>query len=369
MLERKIPWVKKSSGQMVGKTSKKGWRNIKLSDELANLSNKEHMKELSARVDTLFTEDARGGSKGVSKEIEKAVKLQNSKGKTAVSPSEAILLQRRLLSAAKGPVKRRTNQKKALCDVWGENPKASKLKLLPSTVLRRESLAPAVIPANPALSVNPTEEKLNALILAEAAKELESMKPSKPKIQPETTVSTEDVTNPVESPKDESIAEPSSTERKTRAQKLKEKRHKQMLKEHEQRRKEKEARRALHDKAARLEAEAEQAARRGQRLKTKVRRVIQEATGTMTIRRGAGGRLGIMKESVPTEIATSLRRIVPAGNPVLERRASLLKRRMIEQVPEINAEYKEKVRFAKLNAGKTRKLLDSDTKERCVLLG
>ena len=89
----------------------------------------------------------------------------------------------------------------------------------------------------------------------------------------------------------------------------------------------------------------------------------------MTIRRGAGGRLGIMKESVPTEIATSLRRIVPAGNPVLERRASLLKRRMIEQVPEINAEYKEKVRFAKLNAGKTRKLLDSDAKERCVLLG
>ena len=54
---------------------------------------------------------------------------------------------------------------------------------------------------------------------------------------------------------------------------------------------------------------------------------------------------------------------------VLERRGSLLKRRLIEQVPETNAEYKEKVKFAKLDAVKAVKMMDRAARARCVLLG
>ena len=350
---------------MVGKTSKKGWRNIKLTEELSTLAELDHSKELSAKVDTLFTEDSVGGSKGVSKQIGKTVQLQNSKGKAAVSNSEAILLQRKLVRAGKPVARPHPKPKQVLSDIWGETPDLQKLKLLPSTVLRRESLAPAVVPAISALSVNPSEDNFNQMLLAEAKKEFDSAKPSKPKIQfVAADQNTEETVAPVEEP-----AEVPSSDRKTKAQKLKEKRHKQMLREHERRRMEKEARKALQNKVALKEAETLHAQQRQQRLKTAVRRVIEEATGNVSILHGAGGRLALSKDQFPTEIAASLRRIVPVGNPVLERRASLLKRRMIEQVPEINAEYKEKVRFAKHNAGKARKLLDSDTKERCVLLG
>jgi hypothetical protein len=207
------------------------------------------------------------------------------------------------------------------------------------------------------------------MILAEAKKEMEALEAAKLKaasrVQPAAKAENAEETAPV-TPE---LATVQLSERKTKAQKLKEQKHKQMLKEHEQKRKEKEARKAMMNKSALKAMEEEHAKRQEQRLSTKVRRIIDEASGKITLARGAGGRLIASKEEVPLEIASSMRRIVPVGDPILERRASLLRRRMIEQVPVLNAEYKEKLRFARLTSAKSRKIMDSDTKARCVLLG
>lgn len=354
---------------MVGKTSKKGWRNIKLTEELSTLAHNEQSAELGAKVDTLFIEDTTGSSKGVSKVVEKVVKLQNAKGKTAVSLSEAQLLNRTIAKAGKRPQQPKSQKKGKLCDLWASDESSKKMKLLPSSVVRRESFVPAVVPAGPGLSVNPSEEQFNAMLIEEAQKEIALTTPAKPR-----TVPAAESASQIEQPETATAAEQGIligskvTERKKKAQKLKERKHKQMLREHEQRRQEKEARKALMNKVALREAEAERELRRGQRFTTRVQRVLEEAAGKVTIRRGAGGRLAPVKEQIPTEISSSLRRVLP-GDAVMDRRASLLKRRLIEQVPEINAEYKEKIRYAKHVSGKSRKLVDSDAKARCVLLG
>lgn len=93
-----------------------------------------------------------------------------------------------------------------------------------------------------------------------------------------------------------------------------------MLKEHENKRKEKANRRAMHDTAARQAKAEEHARRRAAKLQTKVKRIVDEASGKFTLARGAGGRILKTSEMVPTEIAGSLRRIVPLGDAVLERR-------------------------------------------------
>ena len=351
---------------MVGKTSKKGWRNIKLTEELSTLAQREHAAELDSKVDTLFTEDASGSSKGVSKVVEKVVKLQNGKGKTAVSLSESALLQKTIARIGKGKPQAKPQRGGKLCDLWETASSSQKLKLLPSSVLRRESFVPAVVPAGAALSVNPPEEKFNEMLIEEAQKELKAATPARARVVPSPQeVQTEPTVTPTQ---EEPFVGSKVFERKPKAQKLKEQRHKQMLREHEQKRLAKEARKALMNKAALRQAEEERELKRGQRFRTRVQRVIEEASGIVKIPRGAGGRVVQVKEHIPTEISSSLRRIVP-GDAVMDRRSSLLKRRLIEQVPEINAEYKEKIRFAKYMSSKARKLVDSDAKARCVLLG
>ena len=354
---------------MVGKSSKKGWRGIKLAPELEALQQNEIASELGNRVDTLFTDDPIGKNQGVSKQVEKLVKLQNKKGKSPISASEELLLKKAIAKVGKGNKVPLQSKNQKIVDVWADSQPISKVKNVVSSVIRRESVAPSVVLPTPSLSINPAKEDFETMILAEAKKEMEALEAAKLKaasrIQPaEKSANTEEPISVAPEP-----AVVSLTDRKTKAQKLTEQKHKQMLKEHEQKRKEKEARKALMNKSAQKALEEELAKRREQRLATKVRRIIDEASGKVTLARGAGGRLIASKEEVPLEIASSLRRIVPVGDPVLERRASLLRRRMIEQVPVINAEYKEKLRFAKLTAAKARKIMDSDTKARCVLLG
>ena len=348
----------------MGKTSKKGWRNIKLVEELGAMANKEDDAELSSRVDSLFTVDASGSKKGISKDLLREIALHNKNSKPAAALSELPLVERALKKVNK-PL-RRNPKKASLCDLWGDDASKSSRKIaLPGSVLRRESFAPAVIPTSGALSVNPLKSDLEELIV-EAAEKLTAKKEgaiktvssAEPLIASQTTPASQ-----------EPISEKVSDGRKTKAQKLKENAHKQLMKEHEIRRKEKEMRRLEHDKSGRIAKQEALEKRRAQKLKTTAQRIVSEAAGEYTLPRGAGGRLVAAEESVPTEIASSLRRIVPLGNPVLERRASLLKRRMIEQVPEINNEYKEKVRFARLDAKKAVKLLDKEARDRCVLLG
>ena len=350
---------------MVAKTSKKGWRNIKLHEELSNLHDNQLSAELSNKVDTLFTEDSHGGAKGVSKSILKEVKLQNKEGKVSTTSSEAALFSRALSNAG---VRKNANKRPAkvpIADLWADAPTKKLKTLLPGTVIRRESFAPAVLPAAATLSVNPSKAEFESMLIAEAEKEVAAS--SKKSVAQPVSVH---ATKPSSSAEvaSEPAPENKATDRKSRAQKLKEQKHKQMLREHELRREEKRARRAEQDKAARQARAEEQAARQAQRLSTKAKRIVAEAAGQYTLARGAGGRMVAAKEQVPVEIAASLRRVVPLGDPVMERRASLLKRRMIEQVPEINAEYREKLRFAKLDAAKSRKLMDKDARARCVLL-
>jgi hypothetical protein len=349
---------------MVGKTSKKGWRNIKLTDTLETMASNEARKELDERVDTLFVEDSSGGSKGVSKRILQEIKLRGNSEKASVSASELHLLQKAISKTQNGVKKQQHVKKAALRDVWGDDLGDKRLKtLLPGTVLRRESLAPAVVPAPSTFSVNPSKDDFEAMLVAEAEKEELKKAPKK------RTAAVTFVPPSAGTESSEVLpAENKVTERKTRAQKLKEKRHQQMLREHEIKRQEKQARKALQDKTTRKALEEEQARRREARLLTQARRVVAEASGKFTLARGAGGRLAETPESIPVEIAGSLRRIVPVGDPVSERRASLLKRRVIEQVPEMNAEYREKLRFARLDASKARKMIDKDASNRCVLL-
>jgi hypothetical protein len=232
-------------------------------------------------------------------------------------------------------------------------------------VLRRESFAPAVTPAASVLSVNPKKEQFEEMIVSKAEElATSSEKKSVTNIIPEIPVLI-DTTTPVSEPAPEKVPQP----RKTKAQRRKENAHKQVLREHAIRRKEKELRKLAHDKASRLAREAEIKARQEHRLRIAAQRVITEASGGFTLARGAGGRLNKTNEPIPTEIAGSLRRIIPMGDPVLERRASLLKRRMIEQVPEISNEYKEKIRYARFESKKANKMLDKDARDRCVLLG
>jgi hypothetical protein len=342
---------------MVAKTSKKGWRNIKLHEELSNLHENQLSAELSNKVDTLFTEDSHGGAKGISKSILKEVKLQNKDGKVSTTSSEAALFSRALSNAG---VRKNANKRPAkvpIADLWADAPTKKLKTLLPGTVIRRESFAPAVLPAAATLSVNPSKAEFESMLIAEAEKEMAAS--SKKSVAQPVSV---DATKPSSSAEvaSEPAPENKATDRKSRAQKLKEQKHKQMLREHELR--------TEQDKAARQARAEEQAARQAQRLSTKAKRIVAEAAGQYTLARGAGGRMVAAKEQVPVEIAASLRRVVPLGDPVMERRASLLKRRMIEQVPEINAEYREKLRFAKLDAAKSRKLMDKDARARCVLL-
>ena len=349
----------------MGKTSKKGWRNIKLTDEMATLASKSDAKELDSRVDTLFSLDSSGSKKGVSKKVLREISLQNSNSKPAASLSELPLIEKALKAVSK-PIKRVHAKKPQLKDLWADSSvEKSRRALLPSSILRRESFAPAVVPTGRALSVNPVKAELDQLIVETAEKF------SAPKSEVKAPVSSAETQNESVSatPSSEPAPEKVPEGRKTKAQKLKEKAHKQMMKEHEIRRKEKELRRLEHDKAGRIAKKEALEQRRAQRLKTAAQRIVAEAAGHYTLPRGAGGRLLSTEESVPTEIASSLRRIVPIGNPLLERRASLLKRRMIEQVPEINNEYKEKVRFARLDAKKAVKMLDKEARDRCVLLG
>jgi hypothetical protein len=349
----------------MGKTSKKGWRNIKLTDEIATMTSKQDAADLESRVDTLFTLDSKGTNSGVAKKLLREVSLLNKSSKPAAAVSELPLVQKALKSA-KHPIRKATN-KNQLRDLWADDAPKKHLKpILPSSILRRESFAPAVIPTNAALSVNPDKSQLEQLIV-ETANKLTATKDAGDKATV-STAATPSTSNSIPLSSD-------STQikfldgRKTKAQKLKEKAHKQLLKEHEIRRKEKELRRQEHDKAGRIAKQEALEQRQSKKLKTVAQRIVAEAAGKYTLPRGAGGRLLATEESVPTEIASSLRRIVPLGNPLLERRASLLKRRMIEQVPELTNEYKEKVRFARLDAKKAVKLLDKEARDRCVLLG
>jgi hypothetical protein len=351
---------------MVGKTSKKGWRNIKLTEELSALSENQHSEELAKKADSLFVEDSIGGSKGISKEIQREIKLLGKSTKQTVALSESDLLNRAVKKAGKPSPSRSKGSKSSVFDLWVNEPAEKRLKtLVPGTVIRRESLAPAVIPAHANLSVNPSKDDFASMIIAEAEKVTRKPEPTK-QFQTATPNPEQTISEIVVS---ESAPELKETVRKTKAQKLKESLHKQMLKEHANRRKEKDARRALHDVAARKARHEELEKRRVVRTQTKVSRILSEAAGKFTLARGAGGRILKSQEIVPTEIAGSLRRIVPMGDPVLERRESLLRRRMIEQIPELNAEYKEKLRFAKLDSRKAKKMVDRDAMARCVLLG
>lgn len=353
----------KKSSEMVGKTSKKGWRNIKLADEMTALATNEHAAELNAKADTLFSEDVTGGMRGVSKAIKKEVKLLTKSNKTSIAVSELPVLERAVARVNK-PIKRTPPHNKGkLCDLWAVAP-SNNNPHLPGTVVRRESYAPAVVPPSATLSVNPSKAAFESMILAEAEKEVAKQKQSK-----QTPTQTPAPEVPLVPLVPEPAPKKGPVERKTKAQKLKESLHKQMLKGHENKRKEKANRRAMHDTAARQAKVEEHARRSAAKLQTKVKRIVDEAAGKFTLARGAGGRILKTSEMVPTEIAGSLRRIVPLGDAVLERRESLLKRRMIEQVPEINAEYKEKLRFAKLDNRKAHKLVDKDALARCVLLG
>lgn len=354
---------------MVSKSSKKGWRGIKLASELDVLQQNEIASELGSRVDSLFTDDPIGKNQGISKQVEKLVKLQNKKGKSPISISEELLLKKAIGKVSLGQKQPTKSHNRKLVDVWADSQPDSKVKNVVSSILRRESVAPSVVPPIPSLSVNPCKDIFETMILAEAKKEMEALDAAKLKaasrIQPAAKAENAEETAPV----NPELATVQLTERKTKAQKLKEQKHRQMLKEHEQKRKEKEARKALMNKSALKAMEEEHAKRQEQRLSTKVRRIIDEASGKITLARGAGGRLIASKEEIPLEIASSMRRIVPVGDPILERRASFLRRRMIEQIPVLDAEYKEKLRFARLTSAKSRKIMDSDTKARCVLLG
>lgn len=349
----------------MGKTSKKGWRNIKLVEELGAMATQQDAAELGSRVDTLFTVDSSGSNKGISKGLLREIALHNKNSKPAAALSELALVERAMKKVNK-PINR-DSKKTALCDLWAEDSSKSSRKIaLPGSVLRRESFAPAVVPTSGAFSVNPQKSDFEQLIVDTAEKltatkegAIKTVSPAEPLSASPTTPASQLQT----------LEEKVSENRKTKAQKLKEKAHKQLMKEHEIRRKEKEARRLEHDKSGRIAKQEALEKRRDQKLKTAAQRIVAEAAGEYTLPRGAGGRLVAAEESVPTEIASSLRRIVPIGNPILERRASLLKRRMIEQVPEINNEYKEKIRFARLDAKKAVKLLDKEARDRCVLLG
>lgn len=101
---------------------------------------------------------------------------------------------------------------------------------------------------------------------------------------------------------------------------------------------------------------------------TKVQRVIEEATGKVNLPRGAGGRFMEPETEIPTVTNGALRRMIPVGSAVKERMTSILRRRLIEQVPEANAEYVERLRFAKLARTKGSRFVDKDLRERCLLL-
>ena len=358
---------------MVTKSSKKGWRTIKLTEELKNFANNTTAAELKQKVDTLFHEDTVGGLQGVSKKLQREISLLSKTNKVSVAVSELPLLEKSIAKVGKSPIVHRANKNIKVHDIWADVSSENKLKTnLPSTVLRRESFAPAVLPACAGMSVNPRREDFEALLINEADREMKKIRQKKvylvaPQGEEVLAASEQQVADPV----GEVSVAVKNVLRKTRAQKVKESKHKQMLREHEQRRKMKELRRKGQDKAAIAAELAEQASRRELRLKTTVGRIIDEAAGkTNGLSRGAGGRLLATPTRIgSTEIAQSLRRIVPAGDIVLERRASLLNRRMIEQVPETNAEYKEKVRFAKLDAIKAVKMMDKSAHARCVLLG
>ena len=326
--------------------------------------------ELAGRVDTLFREDTVGAMSGVSKKIQQEIKLLNKTSKPSATVAELNLLQKAISKVGKPSTSVKKPVNGQVRDVWADEPSEKRRKsLLPGTITRRESFAPAVVPAASAFSVNPSKEDLDAMMIAEADKEIARLDAIKTYRAKRLAVLEEAKlmgTLPVEPV--EAAPEKGLMDRKSKAQKLKETKHKQMLREHELKRKEKETRKARQNKTAIQALEEEQAARREQRLKVKVGRIVAEAAGKFTLARGAGGRIMEAEEAVPTTIAASLRRMVPMGDPVLERRASLLKRRMIEQIPEMNAEYKEKLRFAKLDARKSHKMTDRDAMSRCVLL-
>jgi hypothetical protein len=360
---------------MVRKSSKKGWKSVKLTEELSAQADNEQITELMAKGDSLFTEDAKGNMQGVSKKIVREVNLLNKSSSKSASASELALIQKYASRVTIGTPKAQPAHIKrgGLSDPWADAPVKKLKSLVTSSVIRRESFAPSVVPAGAALSVNPSAETLESAIMSAAEQEAKAAAGSTFKVKrPELEVPIPETTPAAESEETTSTGpiDKAPSVRKTKAQKLKEIRHKQMLMEHQIRRREKLARKTLADKSGRLAKEAEQAERREATLKIRAKRVIAEASGKTTLARGAGGRLVNESEILPpTEVASSLRRMIPKGDPVLERRASLLKRRMIEQVPEMNKEYKEKIRFAGLDSKKAAKMVDRDARNRCVMLG
>ena len=241
-----------------------------------------------------------GGLQGVSRKLRKEISLLNKSSKTSVAVSELPLLERTTnrLSRKSPSVTRVRAQ--TMCDLWAGDVVKPIKGHLPSTILRRESHAPGVVPACAALSVNPQREVFEQLLVEEAAAEMNKMKRKRREFIPVETVEVSaDSSLPAELGASSKIFE-----RKSRAQKLKEQRHKQMLKEHEQRRKTKESRKKSQNKVAIAALETTQAARREGKLRTKVDRIIAEAAGKATLARGAGGRILQATERIPTEIAT-----------------------------------------------------------------
>ncbi len=329
---------------------------MKLTEELANLAENIEVAKLSEKVHDLFVDDSVGGGKGVSKAIKSEISALNKSGKTAYAASEKSLVERLQREPRKIKEQKKPDQ---LRDLWSSEP-VNAVKV-PASVARREKVMAAVLPASAVLSVNPEPEKFSEMLLKEAEKEQEK---HKRRVYPGELPSGESVPAPAASSGHGDV--PSSYPRKTRAVKLRQAKHQRMLKEHEKRRKVVSEQKLKPSKKEIKKLEADKSERQKAKLELKTRRIIDEAAGKVIHQRGAGGRYTEIPDSVPTEIASSLRRVIPTGNPLLEVKRSILKRRLIEQLPELNNEYVDRL---KLKGRASKRTNNRFNEQRCVLLG
>ena len=342
----------------MGKTSKRELRKI---DGAAHMQSLEHVNELanSAQSDNLFIEDKQGGMKGVPKALRANIELMNSKGRVPIGKGEQAVLKKLLeRPIIHKPISKKPTKPQPLFDTWSEDNKISKRKIRPVNV----NFVPAVLLPHAGQSVNPEPEAYLELVTKVAAKDL----PKPKETHVDTPQQTESVTEP--STAMETSASKKQPVRKTIADRNRADRHRKLMESHERAKVDKRLEKQVnHLEALQKELvadEAEVKRRAIEKTDMAEEELKAQAHGQIKIK-GAGGRFFETPEAIAkAEFGGSLRKIVPAVNPLADRMQSVFRQRLLEQKPVFNGEYMSKLKSQKKDKKRFRsKFADQDARD------
>ena len=349
------------------KTSRRQLRKI---DGLEHMKALELVNELTASrtADNLFVEDKEGGLKGVPKALREKIAVMDKKGRVAVGKGEQLVLKKMIekRSEAKvpAPAKKQQIAKSNVFDAWA-GPAVSKRKQRPVNV----SFVPSVVLPHAGQSINPEPNAYVELVTSVADREL-----PKPKMKAAETPLTDVTTvSPVEEDNEEAFEKSRvrAAQRKTTQDRNKAERHKELLAKHSENRMIKKISKQINHLPAIakevLSAEAELAERAKLRTDQREETLQQTARGVVTVR-GPGGKFNetAMAISKPSEDG-SMRKVTPAVNPVNERMQSVFRQRLLEQRPQINGEFLNKIKAQKTHKNRFHKFADPDARDIALL--